>query len=85
MGTRREIREGLAMLIDGTDGYLCAGAFATMEEAIARTYHNLPEDALVDTGLPGMDGIQGTYRSFESNSSEVNPGLFIAPPNPLSV
>src|SRR5262252_8537004 len=56
---RREIREGLAMLIDGTDGYTCVGAFPTMEDAIARIHHNLPQVALVDIGLPGMSGIEG--------------------------
>lgn len=56
---RREIREGLAMLIDGTDGYSCVGAFPTMEDAIAGIHRNLPQVALVDIGLPGMSGIEG--------------------------
>ena len=56
---RREIREGLAMLIDGTDGYSCVSTFSTMEDAIARIHHNLPQVALVDIGLPGMSGIEG--------------------------
>jgi len=56
---RHEIREGLAMLIDGTDGYSCVGTFPTMEDAIARIHHNLPQVALVDIGLPGMSGIEG--------------------------
>lgn len=56
---RREIREGLAMLIDGTEGYSCVGAFPTMEDAIARLHFNLPRVALVDIGLPGMNGIEG--------------------------
>jgi DNA-binding NarL/FixJ family response regulator len=56
---RREIREGLAMLIDGTDGYECVGAFPTMEDAIARIHQDLPQVALVDIGLPGMSGIEG--------------------------
>ena len=56
---RHEIREGLAMLIDGTDGYSCVGTFPTMEDAIAKIHHNLPQVALVDIGLPGMSGIEG--------------------------
>src|SRR5689334_8808602 len=56
---RREIREGLAMLIDGTDGYSCVGTFPTMEDAIARIHHNRPQVVLVDIGLPGMNGIEG--------------------------
>jgi len=56
---RREIREGLAMLIDGTDGYTCVSAFPSMEDAIAGIHRNLPQVALVDIGLPGMSGIEG--------------------------
>jgi YesN/AraC family two-component response regulator len=33
---RREIREGLKMLIDGTDSYRCTGSFRSMEEASLR-------------------------------------------------
>jgi DNA-binding NarL/FixJ family response regulator len=56
---RREIREGLAMLIEGTDGYSIVGAFPTMEDAIAKIAFDLPQVALVDIGLPGMSGIEG--------------------------
>ena len=56
---RREIREGLAMLIEGTDGYSCVGAFSSMEEAIVGITNNPPHVALVDIGLPGMSGIEG--------------------------
>ena len=56
---RREIREGLAMLIDGTDGYSCVGTFPSMEDAIAKIHFNLPHVALLDIGLPGMSGIEG--------------------------
>jgi DNA-binding NarL/FixJ family response regulator len=57
---QREIREGLASLIDGSAGYRCAGSFRTMEEALARIGHDLPDVALIDIGLPGMSGIEGT-------------------------
>jgi len=56
---RREIREGLAMLIDGTEGYSCVGAFSSMEDALDKLRFNLPQVALVDIGLPGMNGIEG--------------------------
>lgn len=56
---RREIREGLATLINFTDGFECVGKFGSMEEAIARIRHNLPDVVLSDIGLPGMDGIEG--------------------------
>jgi DNA-binding NarL/FixJ family response regulator len=56
---RREIREGLAMLIEGTDGYLCVGAYPSMEDALANMHRNHPQVILVDIGLPGMSGIEG--------------------------
>ena len=56
---RREIREGLGMLISYTDGFECAGKYGSMEEALSRIKHNVPDVVLSDIGLPGMDGIEG--------------------------
>jgi len=56
---RRDIREGLATLINGTEGYRCSGAFRSMEEALEMIDRDLPDVALVDIGLPGMSGIDG--------------------------
>ncbi|MBX7173783.1 MAG: response regulator transcription factor [Pyrinomonadaceae bacterium] len=56
---RREIREGLAMLITYTDGFECTGKYGSMEEALASIRHKLPDVVLSDIGLPGMDGIEG--------------------------
>jgi len=56
---RREIRDGLAMLIGGTDGFACAGKYGSMEEAIPRIGNCLPDLVLCDIGLPGMNGIEG--------------------------
>jgi DNA-binding NarL/FixJ family response regulator len=53
------IRDGLRMLIDGTEGYSCTAAYASMEEALPRIGRELPEVVLVDIGLPGMSGIDG--------------------------
>lgn len=59
------IRDGLRMLIDGTAGYCCSGAYASMEEALPRIGSELPEVVLVDIGLPGMSGIDGIRRLKE--------------------
>jgi DNA-binding NarL/FixJ family response regulator len=56
---RREIRDGLAMLISGTDGYRCTGGFRSMEEALSKISFDLPDIVLCDIGLPGMSGIEG--------------------------
>ena len=56
---RREIREGLATLIDLTEGYRCTGRYGSVEEALARLPAEVPDVVLSDIGLPGIDGIEG--------------------------
>lgn len=56
---RREIRDGLAMLINGTEGFVCKGKFGSMEEGLRYLGADLPDIVLCDIGLPGMDGIEG--------------------------
>lgn len=55
----RSLRDGLRMLIDGTNGFICVGSFRTMEEALDKIGANLPDVVLADIGLPGMNGIEG--------------------------
>jgi DNA-binding NarL/FixJ family response regulator len=56
---RREIRDGLAMLIDSTSDFKCIGKFRSMEEALPAIDHRVPDLVLADIGLPGMSGIEG--------------------------
>jgi DNA-binding NarL/FixJ family response regulator len=58
----REIREGLAALINGTTGYKCVAAYAMMETALAGIKTDSPDLILTDLGLPGMSGIEGIER-----------------------
>ena len=67
-----KIREGLRSLIDGTQGYRCVGSFGSMEEALAKVNSDLPDVLLVDIGLPGMSGIEGTRRLKDQH-----PGLAV--------
>ncbi|MGH9159009.1 MAG: response regulator [Vicinamibacteraceae bacterium] len=55
----RDIRDGLAGLLRLASGYRCTGAYRSMEEALDRITLDLPDVALVDIGLPGMNGIEG--------------------------
>lgn len=60
------IREGLACLIAGDEEFRLAGAWGSMEEALADLSHGPPRVLLVDIGLPGMSGIEGIRRLRES-------------------
>ncbi len=57
-----EIRNSLTALIAGTPGFECAGSFGSMEAALAQSSAAPPHVALIDIGLPGMNGIEGTRR-----------------------
>src|SRR5215470_13699908 len=59
---QRTIREGLAALIGGTDGFRCTGTYESMEEALKKIgtdAEDAPDVTLLDIGLPGMSGIEG--------------------------
>ena len=56
---QREIREGLALLIGASPGFGCAGAWGSMEDALAALPAGLPDVLLVDLELPGMSGTDG--------------------------
>lgn len=62
---QRHLRDGVEALINFTPGFQCSGAFRTMEEALARVKHDLPDVILTDIGLPGMSGIEGIKRLKE--------------------
>ena len=47
------------MLINGTDGFVCAGSYRSMEDALEAIPRDTPDLVLCDIGLPGMSGIEG--------------------------
>ena len=53
------LREGLAFLIDGTEGFRCSGSYGSVEQALQKLERDLPQVVLIDIGLPGMSGIDG--------------------------
>ena len=56
----REVREGLAALINGTRGFSCSNSYYSMEAALAGiSLQKQPDVILTDIGLPGMSGIDG--------------------------
>lgn len=59
---RHQIRQGLSLLIDGTEGFRCTGSFVSMEQALPEIDEDPPDVVLVDIGLPGMSGIEGIRR-----------------------
>ena len=56
---QREVREGLAVLVNGTLGFKCTGSYRSMEEALRILEKEIPDVLLTDIGLPMMSGIDG--------------------------
>jgi len=54
-----DIRQGLELLVHGTDGYCCSGAYRDCETAISQINGEPPDVLLMDVELPGMSGIEG--------------------------
>ena len=53
------IREGLKILIDGTEGYQCVNTFSDCETMLKSIVKLNPNVILMDLGLPGMGGVEG--------------------------
>ena len=56
---QREVRDGLVVLINGTQGFRCAAGYRTMEDALTGIDADLPDVILTDIGLPRMSGVEG--------------------------
>ena len=56
---QKTIRESLAALLSGTDGYRCIGAYDSCEKFLPLLDDLVPDVILMDIGLNGMSGIEG--------------------------
>lgn len=56
---QKELREGLSFLIDSTPPFECRHVYASMEDALRGIGLDPPRVALLDIGLPGINGIEG--------------------------
>lgn len=61
------IREGLAALINGTEGYKCVGLYPTSEKFLEQVPTLKMDVILMDIGLPGMNGIEAIKKAREIN------------------
>jgi DNA-binding NarL/FixJ family response regulator len=52
------VREGLRILINGSDGYRCIAACRSAEEALEKLHTEVPDVVLMDINLPGMRGTE---------------------------
>ena len=66
------IREGLAALINGTEGYDCVGSFMDCESFLLNLKTLKVDVVLMDIALPGMNGIEGVKKAIA-----IKPGLDI--------
>lgn len=64
---REMIREGLQMLIDGTEGYVCSAAYESCEAFLDEVEELKPDVVLMDVDLPGISGIEGIKRLKEKD------------------
>jgi len=60
-----EIREGLAVLINGSEGFQCVAAYSSAEDALSGLLKKKPDVVLMDINLPHMSGIECTRKLKE--------------------
>ncbi len=64
----KTIREGLKLLIDGTEGYSCVGDYSICEDLISELSQLDVDVILMDIDLPGISGIEGMKRIKQISS-----------------
>jgi PAS domain S-box-containing protein len=61
------VRQGLASLLQGVEGFEICGEAATGEDAIREADKSSPDIVIMDLRLPGIDGLQATRSILKSH------------------
>src|SRR5687768_14637575 len=64
-----QLREGLTMLISGSDGFEVVAAFKNCENVVGEVSAFDPDVILMDIDMPGVNGIEGLKRVRAVNDS----------------
>ena len=62
----KTIRDGLSLLFNATDGLKCVAKYKDCESMLQDIKEDNPDLILMDIGLPGMSGIEGTKKVKET-------------------
>ena len=57
-----KIREGFVAVVESSGRYDVVSQYSNCEDAISHLQEDLPDVVLMDIGLPGMSGVEGTSR-----------------------
>ena len=59
------MREGLFQLINGSNGFICTGAFPNCDDLVKRIEKSNPDVIVMDVEMPGISGIEGVRQVKE--------------------
>ncbi len=65
----KDIREGLASLINGSEGFSCISTYSNGEDALENLINDSPDVILMDIGLPKMSGTECIKRLKQKNQN----------------
>jgi len=56
------IREAYQIIINGSKGYRTVATYGNVEALLKEIYKVLPDIVIMDIGLPGINGVEGTFQ-----------------------